>query len=93
MYAAFSSSIKKNQAEQSTHESDIVRSKQKLNLEGMLISSSSTRNISYSSITFLNHVNDIAFILTVELELFYKEILPTDAKLIMACTMNLFHSP
>jgi len=88
MYAAFSSSIKENQAVQSTHESDIVRSKQKLNLEGMLISSSSNRNISYA---FLNHVNDIAFILTVEL--FYKEILPTDAKLIMACTINLFHFP
>jgi len=59
MYAAFSSSIKKNQAEQSTHESDIVRSKQKLILEGMLISSSSTRNTCYSSITFLNQSQNI----------------------------------
>ncbi|KAK2388583.1 double-stranded RNA-binding protein [Trifolium repens] len=33
MYAAFSSSIKENQAEQSTHESDFVKSKQKLNFE------------------------------------------------------------
>ncbi|AES71599.2 double-stranded RNA-binding motif protein [Medicago truncatula] len=37
MYAAFSSSIKKNQAEQSTDESDIVRSKQKLILEDELL--------------------------------------------------------
>jgi hypothetical protein len=40
MYAAFSSSIKENEAVQSTHESDFVKSKQKLNREGMLISSS-----------------------------------------------------
>ncbi|KAK2442723.1 double-stranded RNA-binding protein [Trifolium repens] len=33
MYAAFSSSIKENEAVQSTHESDFVKSKQKLNLE------------------------------------------------------------
>ncbi|MCI26669.1 double-stranded RNA-binding motif protein, partial [Trifolium medium] len=33
MYAAFSSPIKENEAEQSTHESDIVKSKQKLNPE------------------------------------------------------------
>ncbi|GAU48807.1 hypothetical protein TSUD_406400 [Trifolium subterraneum] len=33
MYAAFSSSIKENQAVETTHESDFVKSKQKLNLE------------------------------------------------------------
>jgi hypothetical protein len=38
MYAAFSSSIKENEAVQSTHESDFVKSKQKLNLEGIVIS-------------------------------------------------------
>ncbi|CAJ2651384.1 unnamed protein product [Trifolium pratense] len=37
MYAAFSSSMKENEAVQSTHESDFVKSKQKLNFESMEI--------------------------------------------------------
>jgi len=95
MYAAFSSSFKKNQAEQSNDESNIARSKPKINLEGILISSSSARNRPYSSITFLNHHKIFYFyqrcntliiehvndiVFILTDELLDKEILPTDIK-------------